>query len=69
MVTLYPSLPVALYSLQTFLQVVQVGCGGGRACVSVRRGMGVCVVFLLVQLSRLFELRQLTVEHVGGGGH
>lgn len=35
----------------------------------VRRGIGLCVVFLLVQLSGLFELRQLTVEHVGGGGH
>lgn len=27
------------------------------------------VVLLLVQLSGLFELRQLAVEHVGGGGH
>ena len=35
----------------------------------VRRRVGVCVVFLLVQLSGLFELRQLAVEHVGGGGH
>lgn len=35
----------------------------------VRRGVGVCVVFLLVQLSGLFELGQLAVEHVGGGGH
>ena len=36
----------------------------------VRRGMGVCVVvLLLVQLSGLFELRQLAVEHVGGGRH
>lgn len=28
-----------------------------------------CIVILLVQLSGLFELRKLTVEHVGGGGH
>lgn len=62
-------LPVALYSLQTFLQVVQVGRRRGGAGVCMRRGVGVCVVFLLVQLSGLFELRQLTVEHVGGGGH
>lgn len=35
----------------------------------VRRGVRVDVVLLLVQLSGLFELRQLAVEHVGGGGH
>lgn len=32
-------------------------------------GVGVWVVFLLIQLSGLFELRQLAVQHVGGGGH
>lgn len=63
------SLPVALYSLQALLQVVQVGRRRGWAGVCVCRGVGVRVVLLLVQLSGLFELRQLAVEHVGGGGH
>lgn len=57
------SLPFALYPLQAFLQVVQVG-GGGAAV-----GGGVGVVLLLVQLAGLLQLRQLAVEHVGGGRH
>lgn len=67
-----PSLPLALYPLQTLLQVVQVGGrrgGGGAAAAAVGRGVGVRVVLLLVQLPGLLELRQLAVEHVGGGGH
>lgn len=59
------SLPVALYPLQTFLQVVQVG-GGGAA---VGGGVGVGVVVLLVELAGLLQLRQLAVQHVGGRRH
>lgn len=63
------SLPVALYSLQTFLQIIQIGCWWSGASVCMRWGVGVCAVLLLVQLSWLFELRQLTMEHVSGWGH
>lgn len=35
----------------------------------MRWRVGVRVVLLLVKLAGLFELRQLALEHVGGGGH
>lgn len=57
------SLPVALYPLQTLLQVVQVGGGGAGV------GGGVGLVVLLVELAGLLQLRQLAVQHVSGRRH
>ena len=63
------SFATALYSLQSFFQVVDVGCGGGGGHGAGGVGLAGVRVRVLVLLPRLAEQGELAMQHVCGGGH